>query len=142
MANGDVEAGQQWYDRKSALMEESLGEEHDMVMHGIIPYAIGGFLDLDYYPNGMPGARRQGGQSAVCGYPIGRRIASKPSFSAGRREAIALAPFRLTQTRLTTQSARPGRGLCYDSPRWRHVSARRPVVEPLRSRPARGIKPG
>ena len=36
-------------------MEASLGKEHDMVMHAMIPYAIGGGLDLYYYPNGLPG---------------------------------------------------------------------------------------
>ncbi len=46
---------QDWYDRKSFLMEEALGEEHDMVMHAIIPYAAGGGLDLYYYPHGVPG---------------------------------------------------------------------------------------
>lgn len=46
---------EQWYERKSRLMEASLGQEHDMVMHAIIPYAIGGSLDLYYYPNGLPG---------------------------------------------------------------------------------------
>jgi hypothetical protein len=45
----------EWYDHKSALMEKSLGKEHDMVMHAVIPYAIGGALDLYYYPNGIPG---------------------------------------------------------------------------------------
>jgi hypothetical protein len=55
MADADEEAGQRWYDRKSTLMEEMLGKEHDMVMHAIIPYAIGGGLDLYYYPNGIPG---------------------------------------------------------------------------------------
>ena len=55
MGDGDEEAGQRWYDRKSAIMEEMLGKEHDMVMHAIIPYAIGGGLDLYYYPNGVPG---------------------------------------------------------------------------------------
>jgi hypothetical protein len=55
MADADEEAGRQWYDRKSALMEEMLGKEHDMVMHAIIPYAVGGGLDLYYYPNGIPG---------------------------------------------------------------------------------------
>lgn len=55
MADIDEEAAQRWYDRKSALMEEMLGKEHDMVMHAIIPYAIGGALDLYYYPNGLPG---------------------------------------------------------------------------------------
>jgi hypothetical protein len=49
------ELAQQWGDRKSSLMEASLGKEHDMVMHAIIPYAIGGGLDLYYYPNGVPG---------------------------------------------------------------------------------------
>jgi hypothetical protein len=46
---------QPWYERKSRLMEASLGKEHDMVMHAIIPYAIGGALDLYYYPHGLPG---------------------------------------------------------------------------------------
>jgi hypothetical protein len=55
MADADEEAGQRWYDRKSALMEEMLGKEHDIVMHAIIPYAIGGGLDLYYYPNGISG---------------------------------------------------------------------------------------
>ncbi|HEY7155301.1 MAG TPA: suppressor of fused domain protein [Gemmataceae bacterium] len=49
------EAARQWYERKSALMEASLGKEHDMVMHAIISYAVGGGLDLYYYPNGLPG---------------------------------------------------------------------------------------
>ncbi len=55
MAKADEEAAEQWGERKSALMEEMLGKEHDMVMHAIIPYAIGGGLDLYYYPNGIPG---------------------------------------------------------------------------------------
>lgn len=46
---------QEWDERKSALMEQALGPEHDMVMHAIIPYAIGGGLDLYYYPHGVPG---------------------------------------------------------------------------------------
>ena len=36
-------------------MVELLGEEHNMVMHAIIPYAIGGGLDLYYFPNGIAG---------------------------------------------------------------------------------------
>mgnify|MGYP002074099460 CR=1 FL=1 len=55
MQDSDEQAAQQWYDRKSALMEITLGKEHDMVMHAIIPYAIGGSLDLYYYPHGIPG---------------------------------------------------------------------------------------
>jgi hypothetical protein len=55
MADTDEDAGRSWYDRKSALMEEMLGKEHDIVMHAIIPYAIGGGLDLYYYPNGITG---------------------------------------------------------------------------------------
>jgi hypothetical protein len=51
----DEDLAQRWYDRKSALMEGMLGKEHDMVMHAIIPYAIGGGLDLYYYPNGIRG---------------------------------------------------------------------------------------
>ena len=44
-----------WHDHKSKLMEMLLGREHDMVMHAIIPYAIGGGLDLYYYPHSIPG---------------------------------------------------------------------------------------
>ncbi len=52
---GNEARAQQWGDRKSALMEASLGKEHDMVMHALIPFYIGGSLDLYYYPNGVPG---------------------------------------------------------------------------------------
>ena len=51
----DEEAASKWYDEKSKTMEEFLGKEHDMVMHAIIPYAIGGGLDLYYFPNGIEG---------------------------------------------------------------------------------------
>lgn len=47
----EEQLAEDWYDHKSKLMELSLGREHDMVMHAIIPYAIGGGLDLYYYPN-------------------------------------------------------------------------------------------
>src|SRR6266704_2875586 len=53
--DADDEIWQQWYDRKSALMAASLGKELNVVNHAIIPYAIGGGLDLYYYPNGIPG---------------------------------------------------------------------------------------
>lgn len=45
----------EWYERKSRFMEQSLGKQHNAVMHAIFPYAIGGGLDLYYYPNGIPG---------------------------------------------------------------------------------------
>jgi hypothetical protein len=45
----------EWYEKKSGLMEALLGKEHDMVMHAVIPYEIGGALDLYYYPNGISG---------------------------------------------------------------------------------------
>jgi len=51
----DDELTDQWFEHKSRLIEASLGKEHDMVMHALIPYAIGGNLDLYYYPNGVPG---------------------------------------------------------------------------------------
>lgn len=46
---------QLWYDQKTRFMEARLGREHDMVMHAIVPFAIGGALDLYYYPNGIAG---------------------------------------------------------------------------------------
>jgi len=39
-----------WYEAKSDYFTQRLGPEHDMVMHALIPYAIGGGLDLYYYP--------------------------------------------------------------------------------------------
>ena len=49
------ELARRWYDEKTALMERSLGPEHDIVMHAIIPYAIGGGLDLYYFPKSLKG---------------------------------------------------------------------------------------
>jgi len=46
---------QAWYDQKSKVLESILGPEHDMVMHAIMPYGIGGALDLYYYPHGIEG---------------------------------------------------------------------------------------
>jgi hypothetical protein len=51
----DEEVARRWHERKSILMEASLGKEHDIVMHAIIPYCVGGALDLYYYPKGLPG---------------------------------------------------------------------------------------
>ncbi|MCG6156532.1 suppressor of fused domain protein [Rubinisphaera margarita] len=51
----DEDEGDQWYDEKSRMMAESLGEEHDSVLHAMIPYAVGGALDVYLYPNGLPG---------------------------------------------------------------------------------------
>lgn len=52
---GTDELSDRWYEHKSRLMEASLGTEHNMVMHALIPYAVGGGLDLYYYPNGLAG---------------------------------------------------------------------------------------
>jgi hypothetical protein len=51
----DEAAAHAWYEQKQAVMERLMGKQHDIVMHAIIPYAIGGGLDLYYYPNGIPG---------------------------------------------------------------------------------------
>jgi hypothetical protein len=45
----------EWYENKSQLLETILGKEHDMVMHALIPYELGGGLDLYYYPEGISG---------------------------------------------------------------------------------------
>lgn len=55
LETADVEVASAWQERKSVLMEDMLGKEHDMVMHAIIPFAVGGALDLYYYPNGVKG---------------------------------------------------------------------------------------
>jgi hypothetical protein len=43
------------YQAKSEFMERILGKEHDMVRHSIIPFAVGGGLDLYFYPGFMGG---------------------------------------------------------------------------------------
>lgn len=48
-------AMEQWYEEKSALLVEHLGPEYEMVMHAVIPFALGGGLDLYYYTEGLPG---------------------------------------------------------------------------------------
>ena len=55
MKDPDEQRAEAWYARKTAWMEAALGQEHEMVMHAIIPYAIGGSLDLYYFPNGIGG---------------------------------------------------------------------------------------
>lgn len=54
-SDDDDQLASEWYERKSAMMAEWLGAEHDMVMHAVFPYAMGGSLDLYYYPNGIEG---------------------------------------------------------------------------------------
>jgi hypothetical protein len=52
----DESKAKEWDEKKSALMEQALGKPHNMVMHAIIPYVIGGALDLYYYhPDGFAG---------------------------------------------------------------------------------------
>jgi len=53
--DSDRESTEKWYERKSAFMASRLGPQHDTVMHALIPFALGGGLDLYYYPNGIPG---------------------------------------------------------------------------------------
>jgi len=53
--NHDDKLAQEWYVTKTAMMVAILGDEHDLVMHAVIPYQIGGGLDLYYFPNGITG---------------------------------------------------------------------------------------
>jgi hypothetical protein len=43
------------YEEKKAGLEQVLGEMHNMVGHAIIPYAVGGPVDMYYFPNTRPG---------------------------------------------------------------------------------------
>ncbi len=54
-SDADDAAEEAWQNEKEKLLEEMLGPMHRMVMHAIIPYAIGGGLDLYYYPNHLEG---------------------------------------------------------------------------------------
>lgn len=43
------------YEEKEAGLERVLGKMHNMVGHAIIPYAVGGPVDMYYFPNAGPG---------------------------------------------------------------------------------------
>ena len=43
------------YEMKSKGLEEVLGKSNDLVGHAIIPFEIGGAVDMYYYPNGIRG---------------------------------------------------------------------------------------
>src|ERR1043166_4073498 len=43
------------YKLKSQALEKVLGKSHDLVGHAIIPFEVGGAVDMYYYPNGIKG---------------------------------------------------------------------------------------
>lgn len=43
------------YEAKKAALEQILGPMHDFVGHAIIPFQIGGAVDMYYFPNGIKG---------------------------------------------------------------------------------------
>jgi len=43
------------YEAKKAALERILGPMHNMVGHAIIPFQVGGAVDMYYFPNGIPG---------------------------------------------------------------------------------------
>lgn len=44
-----------WYEQREACCRKILGPMGDVVMHAIIPFAVGGGLDWYFYPNHLPG---------------------------------------------------------------------------------------
>ncbi len=51
----DHRLAREWDEHKTSLLAETLGPQHNVVMHAIVPYVLGGALDLYYFPNGIPG---------------------------------------------------------------------------------------
>ena len=43
------------YEIKQAALERILAPMHDMVGHALIPFQVGGTVDMYYFPNGIPG---------------------------------------------------------------------------------------
>ena len=43
------------YEQKSKGLEAVLGKSHNLVGHAIIPFEVGGAVDMYYYPNGLKG---------------------------------------------------------------------------------------
>lgn len=51
----ETELEQQWLSTKTQKMEELLGKEHEYITAALIPFEIGGTLDLHYYPHDIEG---------------------------------------------------------------------------------------
>lgn len=49
MSQEEEAAAEQWYDSKVQVLERLLGKQHEIVSHAIVPYAMGGALDLYYF---------------------------------------------------------------------------------------------
>ena len=49
-ALGLIPSWEQWYEMKTEAMVTLLGEEHNLVSHAIIPFSVGGALDLYFFP--------------------------------------------------------------------------------------------
>lgn len=45
----------QHYESKQTSLEQILGPMHDLVGHAIIPFQVGGAVDMYYFPNGIKG---------------------------------------------------------------------------------------
>lgn len=46
---------ERYYEAKEEALERILGPMHDMVGHALIPFQVGGAVDMYYFPNGIPG---------------------------------------------------------------------------------------
>jgi len=51
----DEDKSQKDYDLKTKGLEDVLGKMHNLVGHAIIPFAVGGAVDMYYFPNHIPG---------------------------------------------------------------------------------------
>jgi hypothetical protein len=49
------EENERHYEIKQAALERILGPMHDLVGHALIPFQVGGAVDMYYFPNGIPG---------------------------------------------------------------------------------------
>jgi hypothetical protein len=54
-AKKEADLDEAFYQLKSAGLEKVLGESHAMVGHAIIPFEIGGAVDMYYFPNHIKG---------------------------------------------------------------------------------------
>lgn len=46
---------ERYYEAKKAALERVLGPMHDNVGHALIPFQLGGAMDMYFFPNGIPG---------------------------------------------------------------------------------------
>jgi hypothetical protein len=72
-----------WYVQKSERMEKALGPDHEVVLHALIGYEVGGPLHTYFYCAGVPG-------TAIATKQLARLDSAKPTNAAYRKYELVM----------------------------------------------------